>query len=79
VDNATEYSVVVGDLDGDVTNADLMNFFRNPNLGLRGDFIDPSIHAIIQRTWLTRRTATATATGREGRDGSDFCHRSGGE
>jgi len=38
VDNAIEYSIFVGDLAGDVTNADLMNVFRNPNLGLRGDF-----------------------------------------
>jgi hypothetical protein len=26
----TEYSIFVGDLAGDVTNADLMNAFRNP-------------------------------------------------
>ena len=37
VDNAMEYSIVVGDLAGDFTNADLMRVFRNPNLGLRGD------------------------------------------
>jgi hypothetical protein len=41
IENAMEYSIVVGDFDGDVTNADLINFFRNPNLGLRGDLIDP--------------------------------------
>ncbi|KIM21689.1 hypothetical protein M408DRAFT_29333, partial [Serendipita vermifera MAFF 305830] len=35
---AIEYSIFVGDIAADVTNADLMNVFRNPNLGLRGDF-----------------------------------------
>ncbi|KIM20035.1 hypothetical protein M408DRAFT_82638 [Serendipita vermifera MAFF 305830] len=38
VDSAIEYSIFVGDIAADVTNADLMNVFRNPNLGLRGDF-----------------------------------------
>lgn len=38
IDNAIEYSIFVGDIAADVTNADLMNVFRNPNLGLRGDF-----------------------------------------
>ncbi|KAG8796539.1 RRM protein [Serendipita sp. 398] len=38
IDNAIEYSIFVGDIASDVTNADLMNVFRNPNLGLRGDF-----------------------------------------
>jgi hypothetical protein len=38
VDNAIEYSIFVGDIAADVTNSDLMNVFRNPNLGLRGDF-----------------------------------------
>jgi hypothetical protein len=33
VDNATMYSIIVGDLGGDVTNADLMNVFRNRNRG----------------------------------------------
>jgi len=32
-----EYSTVVGDLAGDVTNADLMNVFRTHNLDLQGD------------------------------------------
>jgi len=37
VESAIECSTAVGDLTGDVTNADLMNVFRKPNLGLRGD------------------------------------------
>ena len=53
VDNAMGYSTVVGDLGGDVTNADLMNGFRNPNLDLRGDSPRPlPNHAAMQNLWL---------------------------
>jgi len=37
-----EYSIVVGNLAGDATNADLMNVFRNPNPDLRGDPSPPA-------------------------------------
>jgi hypothetical protein len=33
VKNATEYSIIAGDLAGDVTNADLMDVIRNRNQG----------------------------------------------
>jgi len=52
-----EYSTAVGDLAGGVTNADLVDVFRNPNLDLRGDSpsgSSPSIYAVMQRPWLTR-------------------------
>jgi len=53
-----EYSAVVGDPAGGVTNADLVDIFRNPNLDLRGDSpygsSSPSIYTAIQRPWLTR-------------------------
>jgi len=41
VDNTTGYSIVPGDLAGDVTDADFMNVFRNPNLSLPDDFPTP--------------------------------------
>jgi len=47
-----EYSTVVGDLAGGVTNANLVDVFRNPDLDLRGDSpygsSTPSIYAAIQ-------------------------------
>jgi hypothetical protein len=38
VDNSIKYGIFVGDLASNVTNIGLMNVFRNPNLGLPGDF-----------------------------------------
>ena len=58
VDNAIEYSIVVGDLAGDVTNADLMGVFHNPDPGYvtipSPGSSPPFIHAAMQRSWLTR-------------------------
>jgi len=87
LDNAMEYNIPVGGLAGDVTKAVLTNVLCSPNLDLSGDPPQLTVplpsccnaKVMVDSMELKAKRDGKTGTGRDGRDGSGFCHRNKGE